>query len=137
MFLSKILACSEVETRGTHRDEAAVTEAADERVKVTRSSGSVFEDLGFANLDEELGKAKLVSALAEVIRERNLAQTNVAELLGVDQPTVSKLLRGRTGGFTSDRPMRLLNLLDQDVEITVRPKRLAEASVSVSVAHTL
>jgi len=33
----------------------------------------VFADLGFANPEEELAKAKLVSALAEVIQERRLA----------------------------------------------------------------
>ena len=106
-------------------------------VKVTRGSGNVFSDLGFSNPEDELAKTKLVSALGEVIRERDLAQKGVAILLGVDQPTVSKLLRGRTEGFTSDRLMRLLNLLDQDVEISVRPKRTEEARISVSVAHVL
>ena len=106
-------------------------------MKVTQSCGNVFADLGFAHPEEELAKAKLVSALGRVIREKDLAQKGVAALLGVDQPTISKLLRGRTGGFTSDRLMRLLNLLDQDVEISVRPKRTEEARVSVSVAHVL
>ena len=124
-------------TAKTLDKEAAMNEPVDEAVKVTRSSGNVFADLGFANPEEELAKAKLVSALAEVIRKMGLAQTKVATLLGVDQPTVSKLLRGRTEGFTSDRLMRLLNLLDQDVDISVRPKRTAEAHVSVSVAHVL
>ena len=115
----------------------ALTEGEDEPVKVTRGSGNVFADLGFANPEEELAKAKLVSALAEVIQEKGLSQAKVAALLGVDQPSVSKLLRGRTGGFTSDRLMRLLNLLGQDVDICVRPKRTAEASVTVSVAHMI
>ncbi len=114
-----------------------MTEHPDDVVKVTQSSGNVFADLGFANPEEELAKAKLVSAIAEVIHETGLSQTKVAALLGVDQPSVSQLLRGRTGGFTSDRLMRLLNLLDQDVEISVRPKRMREACISVSVAHIL
>ncbi len=68
-------------------------------------------------------KAKLVRVLREVIEGKGLSQTKVAALLGVDQPTISRLLRGHTGGFTVDRLMRLLNGLDQDVEIAVRPKR--------------
>lgn len=92
----------------------------EEAVTVSRSSGNVFADLGFANPEEELAKAKLASALAQVIRGRGLSQT--AGVLGVDQPTVSKLLRGRTGGFTINRLMRLVNLLGQDVEISIRPK---------------
>lgn len=104
-------------------------------VKVTPSSGNVFADLGLDNPEEELAKAKLVSALGEVINRRALPQTELARLLGVDQPTVSKLLRGRTGGFTSDRLMRLLTLLGQDVEIVIRPKLSDNARVSVSVAQ--
>jgi phage-related protein/predicted XRE-type DNA-binding protein len=105
----------------------------DEAERVTRSSGNVFADLGFDKPAEELAKAKLVSALAKVIRGRQLAQTQVADILGVDQPTVSKLLRGRTGGFTIDRLLRLLAQLGQDVEISVRPKRTEEPQVRVSV----
>ena len=107
----------------------------EEEVKVTRSSGNVFADLGFADPEEELAKAKLVSALSEVIEEKGLTQVKVAALLGLDQPTVSKLLRGRTSGFTSDRLIHLLNLLDQDVNISVSPKRADVARVSVSVAR--
>lgn len=106
-----------------------------ELMKVTRSSGNVFEDLGFENPEEELAKAKLVSALSEVIEEKRLTQAKVAALLEVDQPTVSRLLRGHTSGFTCDRLIRLLNLLDQDVEISIRPKRSEHARTSVTVAH--
>ena len=106
-----------------------------EAEKVTRGSGNVFADLGFENPEEELAKAKLARVLGEVIENRGLSQTKVAALLGVDQPTISKLLRGHTGGFTVDRLMRLLNGLDQDVEIIVGPKRGSEARVGVSLAH--
>jgi predicted XRE-type DNA-binding protein len=103
----------------------------------TRSSGNVFADLGFENPEEELAKAKLVSALSDVIEQTGLTQARVAALLGIDQPTVSKLLRGRTEGFTSDRLMRLLNLLGQDVDISVRPKRAQEGHINVSLARIL
>jgi predicted XRE-type DNA-binding protein len=103
----------------------------------TRSSGNVFADLGFENPEEELAKAKLVSALSDVIEQTGLTQARVAALLGIDQPTVSKLLRGRAEGFTSDRLMRLLNLLGQDVDISVRPKRSQEGHINVSLARIL
>lgn len=102
---------------------------------ITRGSGNVFADLGFENPEEELAKAKLVLALSEVIDGTHLTQAKVAKVLGVDQPTVSKILRGRTGGFTADRLLRFLNLLDQDVTISVSPKRDDQARVTVSVAH--
>lgn len=117
--------------------ETAVMKIENPSKHITESTGNVFADLGLPNPEEELAKAKLVSALAEVIAERALSQTKVAAILGVDQPTISKLLRGRTEGLTCDRLMRLLNLLDQDVDISVRPKRTNDARISVSVAHVV
>jgi len=109
--------------------------AADDKViQVTPSNGNVFADLGFENPEEELAKAKLVSALAEVIERQKLTQANVATILGVGQPTISKLLRGRTSGFTCDRLMHLLNLLGQDIDISIPPKKSQEARVNVSLA---
>jgi len=102
---------------------------------ITESSGNVFADLGFENPEEELAKAKLVVALSQVIAQTGLTQSKVADILDVDQPTISKLLRGRTSGFTTDRLMRLLNLLGQDVNISVTPKRSEVARVSISVAR--
>jgi predicted XRE-type DNA-binding protein len=107
---------------------------------VIRGSDNIFEDLGFENPGEELAKAKLVRAIAEVIEGRQLTQTRAAELIGLDQPSVSKLLRGRTGGYSIDRLFDILNRLGQDVEIHIRPKPAEvtrAAKVSVAVAHVL
>ena len=42
--------------------------------------------------------------------------------MGVDQPKVSALLNGRLANFSSERLMRLLTALGQDVDIMVRSK---------------
>lgn len=91
--------------------------------EVVRGSGNVFADLGFANADELLAKAQLVDAIAAVIKSRGLKQHAAADLIGVQQPKVSALLRGDTRGFSCERLMRILNALGQDVEITVKPAR--------------
>jgi predicted XRE-type DNA-binding protein len=93
----------------------------------TVSSGNVFEDLGMPDADEMLVKAELVLQISRIIEEEGLTQVEAAELLGVDQPKVSALLRGRLRGFSVERLTRFLNALGQDVEIVVRPKpRAAE-----------
>jgi len=46
-----------------------------------------------------------------------------AALPGIDQPKVSALLRGRYGGFSTDRLLRLLIALDRDIDIVVKPAR--------------
>jgi predicted XRE-type DNA-binding protein len=92
----------------------------------------VFADLGFSNPDLALAKADLVQRIRELIEQRKLTQVRAAELLGLDQPKVSALLRGRVEGYSIDRLFRFLTALGQRVEITVRPTAGdAEASAVV------
>ena len=91
-------------------------------IAVVRGSGNVFADLGFAQPEEELTKAKLASLIRQVIERKRLTQVNAAAVMGIDQPKVSALLNGRLSNFSSERLMRLLTALGQDVRITVRSK---------------
>ncbi len=91
-------------------------------IKVTESSGNVFADMGLAEPEEELTKAQLASHIREVIRRQRLTQVAAAARMGIGQPKVSALLNGRFSNFSSERLMRLLTALGQDVEITVRMK---------------
>jgi predicted XRE-type DNA-binding protein len=86
------------------------------------SSGNVFADMNLPNAEELLAKADLAIQISRVIAERELTQAGAAELLGIDQPKVSALVRGRLEGFSIERLTRFLNALGQDVEIIVRPK---------------
>ena|SRR5262245_8273715 len=94
-------------------------------------SENVFADLGFENAAEELAKAKLVRAICAIVAKRKLKQTEAGRVLGISQPKASLLLRGRTAGFSTERLMRFLNRLDQDVDISVKPKRHALPALSV------
>ena len=80
-----------------------------EEIKVQESSGNVFADLGLPNSDEMLVKAELVSKIGEIIETRNLTQMDAAEILGIDQPKVSALIRGKLAGFSTERLFRFLN----------------------------
>ena len=87
----------------------------------TESSGNVFADLGVTDPEEALAKAALARAISTLIAERRLTQVQAAELLGIDQPKVSALMRGRLAGFSIDRLLRFLLALDRDVEIVIKP----------------
>ena len=119
--------------RNGHRNRKGKTKGATEQpVRVERGSGNVFADLGFSNPDLALAKAELVQRIRELIEERKLTQTKAAKLLGLDQPKVSALVRGRVEGYSIDRLFRFLTALGQRVEITVRPNAdNAEASAVV------
>ncbi|MGQ0648146.1 MAG: helix-turn-helix domain-containing protein [Gemmatimonadaceae bacterium] len=89
-------------------------------ISVTRGSGNVYADLGFANPAEELAKAQLASAIAQTIEERGLTQRAAAALMGIDQPKVSHVLHGRLGGFSTQRLLEFLTALGRDVEIVLK-----------------
>ena len=63
------------------------------------SSGNVFADPGFDDAEEELAKADLAIRIGEIVAERGWTQESAAEALGIDQPNVSALLRGRSAAF--------------------------------------
>ncbi|NNM72669.1 helix-turn-helix domain-containing protein [Enterovirga aerilata] len=86
----------------------------------TRSSGNVYADLGFDDPTEESLKADLVMGIMDEIARRGLSQTAAARLMGISQPDVSKLLRGRTGGYSLERLLGFTRALGGDVEITVK-----------------
>jgi predicted XRE-type DNA-binding protein len=86
-------------------------------------SGNVFQDIGVPNPEEHLVKAQLVFRIDGIIKQRQLKQIEVADLLGIRQPDVSKMLRGEFRQFSVERLLRFLVALDQDVEIVVKPHR--------------
>jgi predicted XRE-type DNA-binding protein len=88
--------------------------------EVTEGSGNVFADLGLPDSDELLAKARLASAISDIVTGRHLTQAEAADLLGTSQPKVSNLMNGRLEGFSLERLARFLNTLDRDVDIVVK-----------------
>src|ERR1035438_6536075 len=86
-------------------------------------SGNVFQDLGVPNAEEHLVKAQLVFKIDAIRKKRRLKQIDVADLLGIGQPDVSKMLQGEFRQFSVERLLRFLVALNQDVEIVVKPHR--------------
>lgn len=87
------------------------------------STGNVYSDLGFADAEEMLARARIVAQVGRIIQARKLTQVQAAELLGIDQPKVSALLRGHFKGYSQERLIGFLTKLGMDVEIVVRTKR--------------
>ncbi len=87
----------------------------------------MFADLELANSEELLIKAELVRQISELIAMQKLTQIEAANLLGIDQPKVAALLRGKLSGFSTERLFRFLNALGSDVEIRVTTKPRSDA----------
>ena len=103
---------------------------------MTAKVKSVYEDLKYANADEMLIKARLVTEIADQLKLRHLTQAEAAELLGFSQPKLSNLLRGQFRGVSEKKLMECLTRLGRDIEIVVRPAPRSRREGKITVAVT-
>ena len=92
------------------------------KIPCAKSNGNVFADIGFtpAEAAELTAKSGSIIAIKDTIERRKLTQQEAARLCGTDQPTLSKVFRGRMESVTIDRLASWLNALGRDVEIIVK-----------------
>jgi predicted XRE-type DNA-binding protein len=94
-------------------------------LKVEPSSGNVFADLGLPNPEARLLKAELTFKISKLIEKKGWTQSQAAERMKLDQPKVSRLLRGELSGFSVDRLLTILNRLGYSVEVRISAKERA------------
>lgn len=104
-----------------------------QEIEIIESSGNVFADLGFKNPEEMMAKANLAILISETIKKRKLTQQRAAEVMGIDQPKVSAILRGRLSGFTIERLIRLLMTLGKDIIIDTKPQTKRKTPPTIQV----
>ena len=93
---------------------------AEKDIAIEVSNGNVFDDLGFDNVREMLIKSRIAYAIALNIEQQGLTQAEAADALGIDQPKVSYIVRGKLDGFSLSRLMRFVTLLGTDVHIVLK-----------------
>lgn len=93
--------------------------------KSRRSSGNVFQDLGFDSEEAEhlRVRAALMVELSRIIDARGLTQSAAAKLLGVSQPRISDLKRGKIDLFSIDSLIEMLGHAGVRVSFTTRTRR--------------
>ena len=93
--------------------------------RVRRSSGNIFRDLGFSRQEAEHLKIRsdLMIRLTRLIEARRLTQAQAARLLGVTQPRISDLVRGKIDRFSVDSLIEMLGRAGARITILVRPGR--------------
>ena len=109
--------------RGTKAAKSKQARPKTEQVEI--GSGNVFADLGFEDSEERLLKAKLANKIAQLIEKKGWTQAQTAERTALDQPKVSRLLRGQLSGFSADRLFAVLNRLGHSVEVRISAKERA------------
>ena len=99
-------------------------------IEIEESTGNVYADLGMEDADEMMVKAQLATKIGEIIDGRNWSQQQAAEVLGISQPKLSKMLRGQFRGISESKMLDCLARLGRDVQIVVGP-----TSHAASVGH--
>lgn len=89
-------------------------------IKIYHGSGNVYKDLGFPDAEELQAKAFLASRIMSIIKKKKWTQKKAAEKLGITQPKISLLSRGRFSGFSIGKLINMLNMLHQDIEIIIK-----------------
>ncbi|SRR5258708_5289133 len=100
------------------------------RMKIQRSSGNVFRDLGFGAKEAESLRlrAELMVEVSRLIQTRKLTQRSAASLLGVTQPRISDLIRGKIDLFSIDTLVNMLARAGMRVQLQVAASRRAQAA---------
>ena len=102
----------------------------------TESTGNVFADLGLPDAGTRLAKAELARRISMSIQEQCLTQQEAARILGLDQPKVSAITRGRLADFSLERLLTLANRMGLDIEIIVSANPEPERSARLLVHST-
>ena len=100
-------------------------------IEIEEGSGNVYADLGFDDAEEMMVKAQLATKIGEIIKGRKWSQQRAADVLGIPQSKLSKMLRGQFRGISEAKMLDCLARLGRDVQIVVGPaRRSASAPIS-------
>jgi predicted XRE-type DNA-binding protein len=96
-------------------------------IQFEKSSGNVFADLEVENAEELQTRALIGYQIVRLLKDKNMKQHELAELLGVKQAEISRLLNGHFSRFTTDKLLDFLKRMNQKVTIQIRPHKDGES----------
>ena len=93
-----------------------------EKLKYTRGSENIFLDLGFGRAEAENLKMRsdLIIRIIEWYRKCGMTQAAAAKALGITQPRLNALLRGKIGLFSLDALVNIASRAGLNVRLVVK-----------------
>lgn len=93
-----------------------------EKIKITRGSGNVFRDLGFSKAEAEnlRLRSELMRRIDAFYREGGMTQVAAAKALGLTQPRLNALLKGRLSQFSLDALVNIASQAGMNVRLVVK-----------------
>ena len=102
-------------------------------IEIEESSGNVYEDIGHPDASEMQVKAQLAAKIGEILKARNLTQSQASVILGLSQPKVSEMLRGKFRGISEAKMLECLSLLGRDIQIVISTAPTSSAQGRIEV----
>lgn len=93
-----------------------------DKLKITRSSGNVFRDLGFGKAEAEnlRLRSELMMRIEQFYRRSEMTQADAAKILGLTQPRLNALLKGKIGLFSLDALVNVASRAGLSVRLVIR-----------------
>lgn len=93
-----------------------------EKLKITRGSGNIFIDLGFNKIEAEnlRLRSELMSRIVDFYRKSGVTQTAAAKALGLTQPRLNALLKGRLSLFSLDALVNIASRAGLNVRLVIK-----------------
>jgi predicted XRE-type DNA-binding protein len=98
------------------------------------SSGNVFADLGLKDADELFMRGKIGIQVIRLLKQRNLKQHEISQLLGIPQPEVSHLMNGEFQRFSEGKLLLFLKRLDTEITLHLRPRNGGNQSAEIAIS---
>lgn len=105
----------------------------DEKEKIVRGSGNIFADLGLPDVQNRKLKAQMAMHISRLMKQKGMTQAQLGALVGLDQPKVSKMLRGQLGEFSVERLFGVVNRLGRNIEVRVLETEVAPENARMSL----
>jgi predicted XRE-type DNA-binding protein len=92
-------------------------------LKVTKGSANIFDDLGFDVQESKnlLLRSQTMIALVQWYNASGLTQAAAAKTLGVTQPRLNQLLKGKIDIFSLDALVNMATNAGMRVGLSIRP----------------
>jgi predicted XRE-type DNA-binding protein len=93
-----------------------------EKLKMARSSGNVFLDMGFSKVEAEnlRLRSQLMRQIDAYYQESGMTQAAAAKALGLTQPRLNALLKGRLSQFSLDALVNIASNAGMNVRLVVK-----------------
>ena len=92
------------------------------RLKIERGSGNVFRDIGFSPEEAQNLhlRSELMTRVEQFVKRSDVTQAEAARTLGITQPRLNDLLRGKIDKFSLDALVNMLGHAGMRVELRVK-----------------